>query len=309
VDILFVVDDSAGMGGFQAGLMGNATDLFDGLEDAGADYRVGVVSTDVDTAPYTVPYCENLGGLLQSTARTPPCETPPDPWLTPTNVLNPGEAFRCIATLGEQGCGFEQPLEAMHLALSDAINPGFIRSDARLIVVLFTNEDDCSAQVKELFDDAATQYGILSSFRCFEHGIDCDGTPDNLTNCRTRPLASDGTLYPIDRYVAQLQGVKGSLDQVEVVAVAGPPEPVATGLDGDQRPIVLSSCPGLTPDAEPGIRIHEFLDAVSGDHISICGAYAGELWNWLLSRVGGGGSCRSGYQCSTVTEGNICEPM
>ena len=55
-------------------------------------------------------------------------------------------AFGCIAAVGSAGCGFEAPLEAVYRVLTTpAINPGFLRDDALLVVILMTDEDDCSA--------------------------------------------------------------------------------------------------------------------------------------------------------------------
>jgi hypothetical protein len=63
-------------------------------------------------------------------------------------------AFSCVATLAGGGCGIEQPLEAMKLALDNhPDNVGFLRPLSHLAVVIIADEDDCSARdATTLFD-------------------------------------------------------------------------------------------------------------------------------------------------------------
>lgn len=306
VDVLFVLDDSGGMGPSQQDLIAAAPALISALEAAGTDYRLGVVSTDVTTGTFTIPNCANLGGVLQNTAHGA-CEAPPDPWITATNVADPAASFACIADLGEAGCGFEQPLEAVQRALSDAVNPDFIRPDAHLMILLLTTEDDCSTQNMDLFDENATQFGDFTSFRCFGYGIECDGTGPSYTNCQTKPVADGGVLYPISRYVSQLEGLKGDLSQVTLVAIAGPRTPVQTGKSPQNFDIILPSCLSGALEAQPGIRLGELLDATLGHFFSICNVNYDVAWQPFIDQVSGGG-CRPGYQCTPASEGAICEP-
>jgi hypothetical protein len=70
-----------------------------------------------------------------------------------TGPQGPLEALDCTAGLGTSGWGFEQPLEAMYLALDgNPANQGFLREDAHLAVVIFADEDDCSVADPHLFD-------------------------------------------------------------------------------------------------------------------------------------------------------------
>jgi len=61
-------------------------------------------------------------------------------------------AIQCLATVGGQGCFFEQPLEAAKRALDPAlgINPDFLREDALLSIIIITDEDDCSTPRPDL---------------------------------------------------------------------------------------------------------------------------------------------------------------
>jgi hypothetical protein len=108
------------------------------------------------------------------------------------------DAFKCIALLGDTGCGFESQFESTYYALyyanqaysdtqtdtSNPFNGGFLRSDAVLAIVMLTNEDDCSVNgdslllnpaVNSVMDD--TGLGALWSYRCNEFGHLCDGQP------------------------------------------------------------------------------------------------------------------------------------
>ena len=306
VDVLFVIDDSPGMGPPQQDLLAAVPALISELDNAGTDYRLGVVSTDVSIGTFDITNCNNLGGVLQNTAHGP-CEAPPDPWITATNVADPAASFACIADLGEAGCGFEQPLEAVQRALSASVNPDFIRPDAHLMIVLLTTEDDCSAQDMDLFDQNATQFGDFTSYRCFGYGIECDGAGPNYTNCRTKPIADGGVLHPISRYVSQLEGLKGDLSEVTLVAIAGPRAPVQTGTNPQSQDFLLPSCVVSGVEAQPGVRLGELLDATLGHFFSICNVDYDQAWQPFIDRVSDGG-CRQGYQCTPATEGAICEP-
>jgi hypothetical protein len=306
VDILFVIDDSHGMHDHQTMLVQSSSLFFSQLHDQAVDYRLGVVSTDVSLGGYSVSGCRNLMGALQNEAQGPGCEAPADPWISPENVSDPASSFACIAMLGDQGCGFEQPLEAMHRAVSEAVNPGFIRPDAGLAVVILTTEDDCSARVPELFDEDAVQYGDMTSFRCFEYGITCQGAAPSFTNCVTTPAAEGGALHPLSRYVSQLEGLKGGLDDVYVLVVAGQSTPVVVLMDSNDKPTLGTVCTETSFDVEPGIRLGRFASDVGGELISACGLFAAETWSRLLKRVTGEGQCRSGYDCQETAAGRIC---
>jgi hypothetical protein len=106
------------------------------------------------------------------------------------------DAFKCIALLGDRGCGFESQFESTYYALTYASQPygtgagqntqngGFLRDDALLAIVMVTNEDDCSVASDSLLLNPAvnsvmdpTGLGALGSYRCNEFGHLCDGQP------------------------------------------------------------------------------------------------------------------------------------
>ncbi|HEX2657438.1 MAG TPA: hypothetical protein VHU40_04170 [Polyangia bacterium] len=116
---------------------------------------------------------------------------------TPANFTGDiRDAFKCIALLGDTGCGFESQFESTYYALyyanqaygtdkdQNTQNGGFLRTDAVLAIVMLTNEDDCSVSGESLLLNPAvnsvmdpTGLGALWSYRCNEFGHLCDGQP------------------------------------------------------------------------------------------------------------------------------------
>ncbi|MFN3197720.1 MAG: hypothetical protein ACE366_04795 [Bradymonadia bacterium] len=130
LDILFVIDNSGSMCEEQVNLGANfeafASFLFNDLGD-NADYRLAVTSTDLRTAgqggrflntPAQPMQLINCTGVTPNTADCP-AQLPLI--LKSENIANEQQLvtnFRCMATLGTQGDGFEKGLEAMRLSLS-----------------------------------------------------------------------------------------------------------------------------------------------------------------------------------------------
>jgi len=221
VDLLVVIDNSQSMHDEQVNLAANfqhlvrsltspADDDGDGEPDHAAvtDLHVGIVSTDVGVlgAP-NIRSCDRRGpqgddGILiwepratevAGCAASYPTFLSYDPDGTDEHVLRtPDEldtAFECLAMLGTDGCGYEQPLEAMARALDvhgAGANRGFLREDSLLAIVMLTDEEDCSVRrddpnAVDLFANAALGNPNL---RCFRHGAN--------------------TLTPVDAFVDRL---------------------------------------------------------------------------------------------------------
>jgi hypothetical protein len=182
VDILLVVDNSGTMGPAQARVAAAIGTLVEVLDAAGADWRIGVTTTDNGN-----PWCEGTtpeGGKLvasscrartqdflfmgaaQADATQEAClDVCPEewteiaiaePWIAKsgdvTNLpagLDPVQALRCILPQGINGCGFEEQLESLYKALLRSTTAGeesfgFLRPDAVLGVLVITDEVDCS---------------------------------------------------------------------------------------------------------------------------------------------------------------------
>lgn len=125
VDILFVIDDSCSMGDEQQELASNFAAFLSSASQSSGDWRIGVTTTDVF----------GVRGLL---AREPGAV----PWLTPATP-NVAGLFAQRVRVGVNGSGFEQPLAAMQLAVTEpnlsGANRGFLRGNAALAVVIVTD--------------------------------------------------------------------------------------------------------------------------------------------------------------------------
>jgi hypothetical protein len=283
VDVLFVVDNSHSMDSKQKRLAQDFPRFIEKLEQAKLNYRVGVVSTDLGAGPYAIPTCSGGGdgGKLREkpgSAAPAGCPMPTDPWIEnnagATNV--PGNdvtaAFSCIARLGVGGCGFEQPLESAYRALDPKqnLNPGFLRPNAALVVVIITDEDDCSASDTALFDPGNPALGPLSSFRCTEYGISCD-VNGHAPGPRKGCVPSTGSyLHDLQRYQDLLMQLKPG-GEVILSVIAGPASPVEVVLE-NPNPSLKASCQSPDGNGFPAIRLASLVGAFGkrGAFTSVC---------------------------------------
>jgi hypothetical protein len=159
VDILFVIDNSGSMAEEQARLAKNFPTFIGALDNMGADYRIGITTTDVTHPGCTTDATPENGDLVmrscteavaegafefadldaavactdqctltaEQLARRPGADGQVHPWLESTlgetNLqagVSMAAAFACYGPQGINGCGFESPLEAMKLAIEKA---------------------------------------------------------------------------------------------------------------------------------------------------------------------------------------------
>ncbi len=170
-DILFVVDDSGSMFDKQQNLAQNFGAFIDRLAASPARnlFQIGVTTTSVNRY--------DLGKFSTTFAPTGACPSPPasgQPYprgalvsvsgpdvaeerlqsiTAPPRILEAGSSsltadFTSNVAVGVCGSGREQGLEAARLALSDptlsGANAGFVRPGARLVLVIVSDDDDCS---------------------------------------------------------------------------------------------------------------------------------------------------------------------
>lgn len=129
LDILFVVDDSPGMGPKQELLAAAMPAFIEALEQTdGLDWRFGVTTTDLSAQ-----------GALQ----VGDCPGPANAIVRSGDRAAPENAA-CNVLLGEDGWDIEQGLEAARRSILNAED--LFRDDARRLIVFFADEDDCTAQ-------------------------------------------------------------------------------------------------------------------------------------------------------------------
>jgi len=288
----------------------------DGFLSENADGIIDRTTTCLDACPAGLEDIPVLPSVIEEGG-----EAVARPWLEridgvrnlPADIAAP-DAVACIAPQGISGCGFEQPLEAMYLALTRArtegqASYGFLRPQASLVIVLLTDEVDCSYNLDHdvIFypagrggrpeslaafwsDPAAT---LPTSAICWNAGVSCTGD-----SCRSANLNEDGleaattedaVLHPVDRYVdfvraiaAEKQAVDPSLE-VRIVAIAGVPPgydgTLSYSQEGDEAFLasfgVAPGCTSENGEAVPPVREREFAEAfqVGNDPnlYSICG--------------------------------------
>jgi hypothetical protein len=199
VDILVVVDNSMSMAEeqdnlsksfplFLSNLMDPPLDPVTGLpiRPPVNDLHLGVVSSDMGTGGYSVESCSDPidgdnGELLhEPNPALPGCDEAYPNYLSYESATPDDEEieklcrdFGCIATLGIDGCGFEQQLKAASRALidhRDTVNAGFLRRDSYLVILFLTDEEDCSIAPgnEGIFDTLDSSLGHLN-LRCFHH--------------------------------------------------------------------------------------------------------------------------------------------
>ncbi len=203
---------------------------FCGFDDSG--FQVTPTATDVDPDPVPRPWIEVDGG---------------DSNLGEQSVIG---ALRCFLPQGVAGCGFESPLEAMYSVIvgsetPDDPNYGFIRGDARLIIVMITDETDCSLdpdwkdifQTNKVFWNHPMDPKPVSAV-CWRAGVTCTGSPAEFDDCvadnhdingSSGVSDSSAVLYPLSRYTEQLTALKGDTESVELHLIAGVPAGYSTG--------------------------------------------------------------------------------
>lgn len=149
------------------------------------------------------------------------------------------QALACLLPQGLNGCGYESPLEAMLQALNPgaAWNSGdrpFVRDNAKLAIVVLTDESDCSVQDYTVMTDESyfnvnpdNGQPAQSSALCWNAGVECNG-PDAqgvYSDCQVIP---DGPLQETARYTTYLSDylVADLGKTVDFFAIAGVPEVV-----------------------------------------------------------------------------------
>lgn len=298
LDVLFVIDNSAGMATAQDKLVNDFTGYIDELTAATdlPDLHIGVISTDVGIGA-DQSGCSKTGddGRLRTQIIEDVCAPMRDSFIIDRPAADGtrernyraslGEAFACSARLAETGCGFEQPLESLRRALDDNwFNQGFLREDAKLAIIFLTNEDDCSASGPELFSRDTQDLGRLGSFRCFAQGVYCPdqdtNRPGTFNNCVARPGAgsteshSSPYMTDVGDYIEFVRGLKSDPSDIAVYGIMGDTGRVVVDYTGDRRTqAVEPGCVGPHGSAAPAIRLQTFVNAFSPDDassISLC---------------------------------------
>ena len=203
-DILLVVDNSGDMDRFQDRLSNSVPALIDAIGGV-ADYRIGVVTTDVSGPRERVGFRrsnfkEQYPNTILSIDDADCRETNVRvgcPITRPITSLQPRDEqvtrLREAVRLGTCGDGAnESGLVAIQLALNNTLrglcgDSTFIRQDSRLVVIVLSNEDDVAPRepsVGDLLNSISSQHAI-QRFRFAVLGGIVDGAPAACATGRT----------------------------------------------------------------------------------------------------------------------------
>ena len=271
LDLLLLIDNSNSMGEEQyllvdalpALLTALTSGSFEGSTFAAYDdIHVGVVTTDMGVGGFVVPTCASAAvgqdGQLQTVGDVGCGSYPTFLTYSPGgSVATLADDVGCLVVQGTSGCGFEQPLESVLKALSpsaptdftapgyvapvfasgsghgDGANAGFSRAGATLVMVLLTDEEDCSARDPDIFNPASSTYGATDlNLRCFAH--------------------SDA-LFPVSRYVDGLLQLRASPSDVVFLPIAGIPSSPAPGPLGASDFDAILADPGMQEQIDPSM--------------------------------------------------------
>lgn len=179
-DVLFVIDNSASMAEEQEQLAANFSGFLEVMRDSSADYRLGIITTD-----------PTEGGALRGG------------WFDPdTAALE--EGFAAAVAVGTHGDRDEQGLQMALLALGTEVNPEFVRTEARLNLVFFSDEDDHSPDDVPLYMQAYRRLAGAGGLAA--HAISGD-LPDGCASGTS--AASAGT-----RYIQAAESTGGYLESI-----------------------------------------------------------------------------------------------
>jgi hypothetical protein len=212
-DILFVIDNSDSMTEEQAEVAAELGAFVSALQQGAGlaqDFQVGVITTSVylnALVSGTDIYLEypNESGKLQAVPSTG------------ERVLRVGDPdlvtkFAALVHQGITGSGQETPFEAARLAIASELvlqpmdqggNEGFLRTGARLLIVLVGDEDDCSElpprppqvristnlAVDDCYEQRAFLTPVTTYFNIFQSLDDGRGQPREVMFAAIAPVA------------------------------------------------------------------------------------------------------------------------
>ncbi len=282
VDVLMMIDDSSSMTTMQQKLYGQLPVFIQELQNLPAppSLHLAVVSSDMGAPGDST---ASIGCTVhgdQGAFRAAPEGTCVNSTLASgatfisdtdmmPNYTDPlGNVVQCIALLGDRGCGFEQQLASIDRALGadgqgppPSQNAGFLRPEALLVILMLTNEDDCSAPANTTIyslnggsQNISNPDGPINNYRCnggprgghlcqdphatnatayvtppLKPPGDAQGTATaptlDLANCQDNESGSSA-LTPVSQFVRDIKALKTDPDhQILVAAIAAPAAP------------------------------------------------------------------------------------
>jgi hypothetical protein len=263
--------------------------------------------TDYDPNERARPWIEKIGGLTNLLANT-----------------DPAAALACYMPMGINGCGFESQLESAYLSLARAQNVdeneyGFLRPGASLLVIIISDEVDCSynKDYSEIFEQDGNkvfwsdpQDSFPTSAVCWSAGVGCTGDPSGYDSCD--PVNKDvngnegvdagsAVLHPLSRYLGKIEDIEADIRGYDPTGLVRVSVIAGVALDGS---ITYANVSGTEPDfqhsfgigpgcvsgsgtAVPPVRMRELAAQTGGTLTSVCAnEYSSALTDMLEPFVG-----------------------
>lgn len=239
LDVLFVIDNTEGMTQAQTAFAESVPTLIAGLQARGIDWQIGVISTDLPG---------DRGELLTGIPGIAQCPVGRPAIVTPTTP-QPALSAACNMVVGADGEPFAAGIQAARVAIDDD-GSGFNRDDARLLVIFFSADDDCS----------------------YAGGFD----RSDEANC-VAPGAALIDIAELRTWLAQ-RGRPRAGNPVSVAAVVGP---ARNGTPGDP---LAPICTGIT-DARAGNRYAALIESGPLARHSITASYCTDSYDVVMQQI------------------------
>lgn len=153
LDIIWVIDNSGSMSEEQASLGTNFSNFIDDFIDENVDFKMGVTTTDTRTSGGGQAYSTSLADLTSARAQADEADFKSD--------------FARHVNVGIRGDGNEKGLQASE-SFINRYKDSWMRSDAYLVVVYLSDEEDQSPKTKEEYlaslQAAKTNAGYVKAY-------------------------------------------------------------------------------------------------------------------------------------------------
>ncbi len=199
LDVVFVVDNSGDVDAMQEAVAESVPGFLKSLTDADVQVRASVVTTDASRALVLAPAVDDREGCDGNSSTV--VESSDDDWRN---------AVACNVLQGSEGAPVSEPLSVLQGLFTD-LDPrvGLFRDDARKLVIVVTNEDDCSG------GEATGQGSVRQA--CAD-------------------AAADGQLLDVENVVESVKGFAKSDRGVALAVISGP----AAAIEDEVRPVCSS---------------------------------------------------------------------
>jgi hypothetical protein len=322
-DLLFVIDDSPSMENEQQKLAAGFPELLAKLDalDPPVDYRAAVMTTSVverfgpcdSKLSGSDVQCSADWGATGFACEDNACvrRFPDEAGKLVAASGNPAvleraklsaadfaQKFAQNVAVGTAGSRHEQPLRALHMAMTSGALDGFWRPDARLVVFIASDEDDCSDSTETLL--ALEQKGGTIIDHCADeaksNGNGLDSIDRWVSQFRTLPIPGGTREVALGGAIGLGTGSSDPGTCVDSACAAECQGPAGAASCNQQCQGSLdvgrcvsecvAQCVGFCGSQAPGIRLARAIRAMNGSLSSICESDFGPALSRLARVIG-----------------------